>query len=276
MRLLVANANTTEAITALCAETARAAASPGTEIVPATPRFGPAVIATRAEDAIAGHALLSLLAEHAGPGDGPEDDPGNGSRDSPRDGAGNGPGDDPRGSTVDAVLLAVSLDTALEAARQLMPCPVVGMTEAACLTACLLGGRFGLVTLGGVEAYRERIARHGLAARLARLRGVDATPQEAVRDPDGLAQRLLAEVEALAREGADAVVLGGAALAGMAPRLQPRAPVPLLDGIACGVRLAEALVALRLPKPLRGSFARPEGRASLGLDAPLAALLRGG
>lgn len=76
-------------------------------------------------------------------------------------------------------------------------------------------------------------------------------------------------------DGADAVVLGGAALAGLAPRLQPRAPVPLLDGIACGVRLAEALVALRLPKPARGSLAQPTGRDSLGLDAALAALLRG-
>lgn len=153
MRLLVANGNTTPAITALCAEAARAAASPGTEIIPATPRFGPAVIATRAENAIAGHALLSLLAEHAGPGE----------------------------NAVDAVLLAVSHDTALEAARQLMPCPVVGMTEAACLTACLLGGRFGLLTFGGVDTYRERIAQHGLSARLAGLRGLDATPQDAVR-----------------------------------------------------------------------------------------------
>jgi allantoin racemase len=151
MRLLIANANTTEAITRLCAEAARAAAGPGTEIIPATPRFGPAVIASRAENIIAGHALLSLLAEHAG--------------------------------QVDAVVLAVSHDTALEAARQVMPCPVVGMTEAACFMACLVGGRFGLVTFGGTETYRERIAQHGLSGRCASLLGLDATPQEAVADP---------------------------------------------------------------------------------------------
>ena len=89
MRLLVANANTTEAITETCAAVARAAAAPGTEIIGATPRFGPAVIATRVENVIAGHALLETLAEHAG--------------------------------RVDAVLLAVSFDTALDAARQMMP-----------------------------------------------------------------------------------------------------------------------------------------------------------
>jgi allantoin racemase len=244
MRLLVANANTTEAITELCAAAARGAASPGTEILPATPRFGPAVIATRAEGAIAAHGLLSLLAEHA--------------------------------DRVDGVLLAVSHDTALEAARQLLPCPVVGMTEAACLAACLLGGRFGLVTMGGVDPYRERITQHGLASRLAALRGIPLTPEDAVRDPEAVARQLDAAIAALVAEGADAVVLGGAALAGMGPRLQQAAQVPLLDGIACGVKLLEMLVTLRLPKPAIGSYASPRGRESLGLDPVLAGLLRGG
>ncbi|MDO9709570.1 aspartate/glutamate racemase family protein [Paracraurococcus lichenis] len=244
MRLLVANANTTEAITELCAASARAAAAPGTEIIPATPRFGPAVIATRAESAIAAHGLLSLLAEHAG--------------------------------QVDGVLLAVSHDTALEAARQLLPCPVVGMTEAACLSACLLGGRFGLVTMGSTEVYRERIAQHGLAARLAALRGIALTPQDAVRDPEAVALQMDAAIAEVVAEGADAVVLGGAALAGMGPRLQRKAAVPLLDGIAYGVKLLEMLVALKPPKPVTGSYAAPSGRATLGLDPALAALLQGG
>ena len=241
MRLLVANANTTEAITKLCAAAARAAASTGTQIIPATPRFGPEVISTRAENIIAGYALLALLAEHAG--------------------------------RVDGVLLAVSHDTALEAARQLMPCPVVAMTEAACFAACLLGGRFGLVTFGGVETYRERITQHGLATRLASLIGVDATPQECVRDAEGVARKVMAGIERAVAEGADAVVLGGAALAGMATTLQAQSPVPLLDGIACGVKLLEMLVALKLPKPVSGSFAAPRGRNSIGLSPELAALL---
>ena len=242
-RILVANANTTEAITQLCALAARAAAAPGTEIVPATPRFGPAVISSRAENVIAGHALLELLAEHAG--------------------------------EVQAVVLAVSHDTALEAARQLMPCPVVGMTEAACLTACMVGARFGLLTLGGVETYRELIGRHGLSARLSGLEGIDATPQEAVADPARAEAMVLEGIARLAGGGADAVVLGGAALAGMAARLGPRAPVPLLDGIACAVKLAEALVALNLPKASAGSLAPLKGRESSGLSPALAALLRG-
>jgi allantoin racemase len=239
VRILVANANTTVAITELCAAAARAAASPGTEVVAATPRFGPAVISGRVENAIAGHALLELLAGHAG--------------------------------QVDAVVLAVSHDTALEAARQLMPCPVVGMTEAACFAACMLATRFGLVTLGGVETYRELIGRHGLSSRLAGLEGIAATPQEALADPDGTAALLEAAIARLVAQGAEAVVLGGAALAGMAGRLE--APVPLLDGMACGLRLAEALAGLGTARPRAGSLAPAAGRATTGLAPALAALL---
>ncbi len=240
MRILVANANTTAAITEACAASARAAASAGTEIIAATPDFGPRVISTRVENAIAAHGLLDCLARHAG--------------------------------QVEAAILAVSHDTALEAARQLMPCPVIGMTEAACLTACLLGGRFSVLTLGLATGYEELVARHGLAARCAEVRGIAATPQDTLADPARVQAMLVAAAAEMAAR-ADAIVLAGAVLAGMNRVLQPRVPVPLLDGIACAVRLAEMLVTLGLPKPEAGSFAAPSGRETLGLSAPLAALL---
>jgi allantoin racemase len=243
MRILVANANTTEAITEACVASARRAAAPGTEIHGATPAFGPRVIGTRVENAIAGHALLETLAAHVG--------------------------------KVDAAVLAVSHDTALEAARQLMPCPVIGMTEAACLSACLLGGRFAVLTPGSAGTYEELVARHGLSGRCSEVRGLPITPEDVLRDPEG-AQALLLQAIAELSARADAVVLAGAVLAGLNTLLQPRAAVPLVDGIACAVKLAEMLIALSLPKPSTGSYATPGGREAIGLSAPLAALLRGG
>jgi len=242
MRILIANANTTEAITEACVSAARHAAAPGTEILGATPAFGPRVISSRAENAIAAHALLDMLAAHAG--------------------------------KVDAVVLAVSHDTALDAARQLMPCPVVGMTEAACLTACLLGARFAILTIGQASSYEELVARHGLSARCSEVGVIPGSVQDVLRDPEVAKARLLEGVEALSAR-ADAVILAGAVLAGMDRILQPKAKVPLLDGIGCAVKLAEMLVALGLPKPTTGPFAALSGREAVGLSAPLAALLRG-
>jgi allantoin racemase len=169
----------------------------------------------------------------------------------------------------------VSFDTALAAARQLLPIPVLGMTEAACLTACMLGGRFGLVTFSSAELYRELIASYGLASRLSGIGLVAASPYDAASDPEALAVKVAEAARGLARDGADAVILGGAALAGMGGRIQAEVPVPLVDGIAAAVRLAEALVPLGLKTPAAGSYVAPSGRASVGLTDPLAALLGG-
>jgi allantoin racemase len=245
MRLLVVNANTSESVTDAVAAEARRAASPGTEILPLTGAFGARVITTRAENAVAEHALLDALARH-------------------EDGC-------------DAVLVAVSYDTGLRAARELMAVPVVGMTEAALLTASMLGGRFGLVIFGRSLAplYREVVEGHGLAGRLAAIGPIDATALDVFNDRAGVEGRIEEAALRLVREdGADAVVLSGAAMAGMARTLSARVPVPLVDGIACGVAMAEALVRLGFAKAREGSYAAPVGRETVGLSPELARRLK--
>ena len=80
----------------------------------------------------------------------------------------------------------------------------------------------------------------------------------------------------VAETGAEVVVLCGAAMAGMPPRIADRVSVPVIHGIASGVGMAEMLVRLRVRKALTGSLAHPGERPTIGLAAPLAALLRGG
>jgi allantoin racemase len=244
MRLLLVNPNTTPAVTAACAEVARKVAAPGTEIVPLTGEFGAKIINSRAENAIAQHALLTLLAKNAG--------------------------------GADAILLAVSYDTALAAARELLGIPVVGMTEAAMVSAMLLGGRFGLVVFGTPGIYRELVRERGFDARLAGIASVETAATEAFSRPQAVAERVVAAAKKLVEaDGAEAVVLCGAAMAGMAETLKAEVPVPLLDGIAAGVPLCEMLVRLGTLAPRRGSLATPSGRETVGLDPALAALLRG-
>jgi allantoin racemase len=242
MRLLLANPNTTAAVTETCAAAARAAAAPGTEVVPVTAEFGAAIINSRTENAIAGHAMVQLLAEHA--------------------------------DRADAVLLAVSYDTGLMAAREMLDIPVVGMTEAGMLAALLVGARFGLVTFGTAQVYRELVAERGLMSRFAGLRSIETSAAAVYSDAGSVEARVAAAARALAEEdGAEAVVLCGAAMAGMGARLSEAVSVPLLDGISCGVPLCEMLVRLRLRAPQIGSLARPRRRATAGLGAALAARL---
>ena len=110
MKLLLVNGNTTQAVTDRVLAEARRCAAPGTEVTGATARFGVSIVSTEAENDIAAHAVLDTLsatyADH------------------------------------DAAILAISFDTALAGARQILPIPVIGMTEAALHTACLLRAPF--------------------------------------------------------------------------------------------------------------------------------------
>jgi len=149
------------------------------------------------------------------------------------------------------------------------------MTEAACLVACTLGGRFGIVTYGPRSAalFREIVAGYGLAGRLAGVHGIDASPADMLADPQALHAQIAGAACSLVEHGAEAVILAGAVMAGLPPVIQDQVPCPLVEGIAAGTGLAELLVRLA-PAPAQiGSFAKLGARASEGLSTALAALL---
>lgn len=244
MRILVLNANTTPFVTETAAAEARRVASPGTEILAATGDFGAAIVATRSEHAIAEHAAMVLAARHA-------------------------PG-------CDAVVIAVSYDTALKPMREMLSVPVVGMTEAALTTACMLGGPIGLISFGKRiwPMYRELIDGYGLAARIAGSRVSDNTSAYAPGDYTALDNDLVAmSRDLIENDGAESIVLLGAVMAGAARRIEERVPVPVIDGMRAAVPLAEALVRIGAHKPTTGSYAAPADRKTSGIDPALAAML---
>lgn len=241
MRILVLNANTSDIVTEKVAAAARAAASPGTEIVAVTGTFGGRVIGTRAEHAIGEHSTLALVARHA--------------------------------SGCDAVVIGVSYDTGLGAARELLDVPVVGMTEAGLLTACMLGGSIGVVTFGRrvLPLYRELVARYGLASRIAGWRVLESTAAYGRGAHPQLDREIVAAASDLVeREHAEVILLTGAVMAGVPARLQPDLPVPMVDCVVCGIRQAELLASLRFPKPRAGSYAAPGGRELVDVDPAIA------
>ena len=61
-------------------------------------------------------------------------------------------------------------------------------------------------------------------------------------------------------------MLTGAVMAGVPRRLQPLIPVPVVDCVAAGVRQAELLVRMALPKATTGSYAAPAGRELVNVD----------
>jgi Asp/Glu/hydantoin racemase len=241
MRILLINPNTTSSITERMAVYAGDVVNGAATFVPVTGRFGARYISSRAAAAIAGHAALDALAEHV--------------------------------SGCDGVYLACFGDPGLAACKEISPVPVIGMAEAACIEAAREGRRFGIVTGGALwkPMLEEFVATLKLSPQLAAVRAVAPTGDQVANDPDA-ALTLLADAcsECARRDGADIVVLGGAALAGLAERIQPRVSVPLLCSVASGARAA--LVGAQAGN--RRAYAAP-GLASVGLGAALAKLIGG-
>ena len=154
-----------------------------------------------------------------------------------------------------------------------MPVPVVGMTEAGLLTACMLGGRIGVITFGRRvrPLYEELVLGYGLHTRIAGWRTLESSAPYAPGGHDELDRMIAATaLELVQHDLAETVLLTGAVMAGVPARLQPEIPVPLIDCIACGVRQAELLVHLSYPKPRAGSYAPPTDRELVNVDPAIA------
>lgn len=242
MRILVLNPNTSTGITDRLMNAALPAAAPGTELVALTAPRGFPYIATRAEAQIGGAIALEMLAEHH--------------------------------AGFDAAIIAAFGYPGLLGARELFDLPVVGMAEAAMLTACMLGKRFAIVTFAQALGpwYEECVEMHGLSGRLAGIRMLDGS-FGAVSDVQDEKEELLVQLAnaAVTQDEADVVILAGAPLAGLAERVKHRIPVPVVDQMAAAVKQAEALVSLRVRKASAGTFRRPAAKATLGLPAALSA-----
>jgi Asp/Glu/hydantoin racemase len=111
-------------------DTATPVAAPGTIVEGVTAQRGVPYISNRAEGQIAGVALMEIMAEE-------------------------------RVRTADAAILACFGDPGLGAARELFDSPIVGISEAGMLTACMLGGKFVIITFAAaLGAFVARTADH--------------------------------------------------------------------------------------------------------------------
>ncbi|PMR77813.1 aspartate/glutamate racemase family protein [Billgrantia endophytica] len=244
MKLLIVNPNISTSVTELIEAEARRSASPGTALTLRTAPFGVAYIETRAEAAIGAYATLVELAEHH---------------------AGH-----------DAAVIAAFGDPGLAAAREMLPIPVVGLTESALMSAAQLGGRIGIVAISRrIRAwYRETVDACGMHSRLASIRCLDEPLADIGSVQRDKGEQLVALCRAAVREdGADVLIIAGAPLAGLARQVAERIPVPIVDGVSCAVRQAELLAGLAPRRASEGSYAAPPTKACQGLPPALARLV---
>jgi allantoin racemase len=229
----VINPNTTESMTTLIAEAARASASPQTRIVGRTSSFGPASIEGHYDEALATIGLLRAV--EAGDKDG-----------------------------ADAHVIACFGDPGLLAAREITAAPVLGIAEAAMRAASFVATHFSVVTtLSRTRVIAEHLLRnYGLEHICRKVRAVDVAVLDLDKPESNVRGLLLGECRAaLAHDGIGAIVLGCAGMADLAEELSTELGIPVIDGVAAAVRFAEALIGLGLKTSKYGDLAFPIPKA---------------
>ncbi|MGB3387091.1 MAG: aspartate/glutamate racemase family protein [Pseudaminobacter sp.] len=225
MRLAVINPNATASMTRSIAEAARAATASDIEIIALTNESGPASIQGVVDGVHAIPGLLDLIERH---------------------------GD------ADAFIIACFDDTGLDAARCVAAGPVVGIGEAGCHAASLVAHRFSVITTlsRSVPILRNNLDMHGLSRKCASILAT-GVPVLALENASGeVLQGINATIRmAIERDGAEAIVLGCAGMAGMTRQLSQTYGIPFIDGVASAVGLAAGLVRMGIATSRHGLYA---------------------
>jgi Asp/Glu/hydantoin racemase len=213
MRLLIVNPNTSEGVTARIAAAAQAVAMPGDRFTTVSAASGPRLIVTEEDALAAAVGVEKAVARHE--------------------------------AEIDGIVLASFGDTGAERLRLRYPAiPVLGIAEAAFTAARRDGGRFSIVTFAPevVPSLRTMSERYRMTDRLIRIAFL---PRPLSHDPSEVADLLSEELRDLcllcATEGAGCIILGGGPLAGLADRLAPNCPVPLVDGTQAAIAQLRSL-----------------------------------
>jgi allantoin racemase len=228
MRILIVNPNSTESMTALIRDCARAIAGPGTVVDAVNPTSTPPSIQSHLDDARATPEVVRLVGQAEADG-------------------------------YDGAVIACFGDPGLYAAREVVDIPVVGIAEAAMRTAGFLGRTYSVVTTltRVVPHTRELTHRYGADGTCAGVHACHVPVLALETDPTAYITILAACGAALEEDGSDAIVLGCAGMADLCAKLSADLGVPVIDGVAAATLEVEKLVRLGLRTSKVGEFARP-------------------
>jgi len=235
MRILIANVNTTEAITEVIAEQARSVASPGTEIVGLTPWFGAESVEGNFESYLAAIAVMDRVLAYEGP--------------------------------YDAVIQAGYGEHGREGLQELLNVPVVDITDAAASTAMYLGHAYSVVTTldRTVPLIEDRLKLSGLYARCASVRASGLAVLELEAEPQRAVQAIVEQAERAVRDDkAEVICLGCGGMAGLDEQIRQRTGVPVVDGVSAAVTIAESLVRMGLSTSKVRTYATPRAKKVVG------------
>lgn len=209
-RIALLNPNTSESFTALMVARARAVLPPGVEVQGLTVRTGQGFLATPEALAEAAQAVEAFAPDLVGQG-------------------------------FDAIIIAGFGDPGLQALRRCIELPITGLGEAGIAEAAAGGLRYAIVTVTPHLHDSLTASAHAAAPpqQLTSIRYTTGPLASVMADATSLEDALLEACrDAVALDGAQAIVIGGGPLAQAAANIACELQVRVVDPVSAALRLA--------------------------------------
>ena len=136
------------------------------------------------------------------------------------------------------------------------------------MLASFVAGKFSIVTI--MPRIRmmleELVQRVGVGHRLASIRTSNLTVLDFMKDFEGCKRILIEQAkDTIEKDYAEAIILGCAGMAGFAAEVAKEVNVPVFDAVASAIKVAEALVDMKMKTSKVLSYKRPEKKEFKGM-----------
>jgi allantoin racemase len=227
-RILILNPNTSESATRYMEEECRKIAAPGTEILAANPKAKEGcnipTILSYVDSAICAVETIKVAWEER--------------------------------NSYDGVIVAGFSDPGLDALKEILDKPALGIGEAAYHAASMLGHRFSVLTTTPkwTPPKEDYIKTVGLESKVASIVAHGGFEEELPNFKTGstewkevLTKRFVSAAKiAIEQDGAEAIILGGGSYIGFADRLQRELGAPVIEPTAVALKYMEGFLRLGL------------------------------
>jgi len=209
MKILIINPNSSVEMTKTIDSAAKKYASPGTEITTVNPPDGPAFMTNAYHFAIQTPKVLEILERNKG--------------------------------SYDYFILACGLDPGLDACRVVVK-NVIGIGEAAIMTACTIAKRFSFLstTRESAAAVPDKLRSIGIdPSRLASARPVGTSDEIVKKRHEMFDIYCQVGQKCVEEDGAEALIFSCAGMSDIKERLEQHLKVPVIAGVISAVKIAE-------------------------------------
>jgi len=160
----------------------------------------------------------------------------------------------------DGVIIYCFGDPALQAAKEAVNIPVVGIGEASEYVASLIGRKFGVVTVGPPDAgayLEDNLRKYELDHKCVGVRSVGIPVLNLIGSEEEELQGLIKIGQEFIEDGADVLVLGCGSMLNVAEKASQKLGVPIVLPVAAAIKVCESLIAMGLAQSKKAYPAPP-------------------